>query len=583
MSSLSNFLKKNILSLDAAITAKVSGILSSINGSISITDTIFNKLFGGLLSGNSAITTTALSYAEESIVSKDQTITSTAVDAQKVPITSNASSQTFAQSAANPSITSISYTQPNDLSVTPVGIEPPMAFRGQYPYVHSYKSESGHVKEVDDTPGHERLLDYHTTGTYQEINQDGNRVVKVVGDNYTIVAGKDKIYIEGSNSLYVRGNMSITCLNDVSIKVGGRVELNATEDLRIKAKSIALESTSGDVNIYSANSFNTQSSANTSMYSRSNMNLLAADSMSVSAVKNIAMGAIQQITMESQALISMDSLVVATNKGLSLPVADSTTVIVTKKTGLGAGPTREDTVVPSEIDNIAQGADDPDAGSQTQALNDAVASGRLTQAQVDAFNSRSSNIIESDTVEATAKVAQFTTANELKSLSESAISGETKLSNIYRVSHLTAPGPVFDHTLVSQHGRSKAQIIANLSLLALNCLEPIQKQFGPITINSAFRKGSEGKSQHEKGMAADITYGQRSKDPRTMYSIAQWIKEHIVFDQLILEYGNSQIWIHVSFNGEITQQRQMVLTCPHAPTGSYIPGLHLTDWGTTTA
>ena len=142
MSSLSNFLKKNILSLDAAITAKVSGILSSINGSISITDTTFNKLFGGLLSGNSAITTTALSYAEESIVSKDQTITSTAVDAQKVPITSNASSQTFAQSAANPSITSISYTQPNDLSVTPVGIEPPMAFRGQYPYVHSYKSES---------------------------------------------------------------------------------------------------------------------------------------------------------------------------------------------------------------------------------------------------------------------------------------------------------------------------------------------------------------------------------------------------------------------------------------------------------
>ena len=86
-----------------------------------------------------------------------------------------------------------------------------------------------------------------------------------------------------------------------------------------------------------------------------------------------------------------------------------------------------------------------------------------------------------------------------------------------------------------------------------------------------------GKSQHCFGMAADITYQARSTDPETMYKIAQWIKAHVAFDQLILEYGDSQIWTHVSFNGE-GSQRYEVLTCgnPHNP--QYVPGLQKLGW-----
>ena len=69
-----------------------------------------------------------------------------------------------------------------------------------YPFCHVYYTESGHVIEVDDTPGLGRLHWYHNSGTFQEILEDktkvvkkgdveeypldGQRITKVVGDDY---------------------------------------------------------------------------------------------------------------------------------------------------------------------------------------------------------------------------------------------------------------------------------------------------------------------------------------------------------------------------------------------------------------
>ena len=81
-------------------------------------------------------------------------------------------------------------------------------------------------------------------------------------------------------------------------------------------------------------------------------------------------------------------------------------------------------------------------------------------------------------------------------------------------------------------------------------------------------------------MAVDITYGTRSTDPATMYAIAQWIKEHVAFDQLLLEYGTSQIWTHVSFNGEGAQRpftdRSPLMTV--TPPAKPVPGLQKLAW-----
>jgi len=108
---------------------------------------------------------------------------------------------------------------------------------GIYPFNHVYESESGHIHEVDDTPDGERLFTQHTAGTYEEIIADGTKTVKVVGDNYELIAG-------GSN-VYVRGNINLTCSGtkreliegDYILEVGGDFtrKIGGSEQVKIGA------------------------------------------------------------------------------------------------------------------------------------------------------------------------------------------------------------------------------------------------------------------------------------------------------------------------------------------------------------
>ena len=82
-------------------------------------------------------------------------------------------------------------------------IEPrPISLYGAvYPYNHVHLSESGHLTEIDDTPDNERLHRYHRTGTYEEIGSLGQRIVKVVNENYHMGLNNDYTSIRGSKYL----------------------------------------------------------------------------------------------------------------------------------------------------------------------------------------------------------------------------------------------------------------------------------------------------------------------------------------------------------------------------------------------
>ena len=75
----------------------------------------------------------------------------------------------------------------------------------QYPYNHVFESESGHIREIDDSPGAERLFTQHKSGTFEEIHPDGTKVVKVVGSNYEIIAGSSNVIITGDVNLTIEG------------------------------------------------------------------------------------------------------------------------------------------------------------------------------------------------------------------------------------------------------------------------------------------------------------------------------------------------------------------------------------------
>jgi hypothetical protein len=65
--------------------------------------------------------------------------------------------------------------------------EPKTPYAAKYPYNHVYESESGHVIEVDDTPGAERLHWYHRSGSFKEIHPSGLEVNKSVNHQYNFV------------------------------------------------------------------------------------------------------------------------------------------------------------------------------------------------------------------------------------------------------------------------------------------------------------------------------------------------------------------------------------------------------------
>lgn len=127
---------------------------------------------------------------------------------------------------------------------------------------------------------------------------------------------------------------------------------------------------------------------------------------------------------------------------------------------------------------------------------------------------------------------------------------------------------IFPYRVASQCGLSLPEVVCNLKALCTNVLEPLKARYpNGFRINSGFRRGS-GRSQHYRGMAADIQWaGLANSEYLTR---AQWIRDHLPFDQLIMEHGRS-IWIHVSFKRG-GPQRGQVLTMIR---NDYRPGLKL--------
>ena len=106
-------------------------------------------------------------------------------------------------------------------------------------------------------------------------------------------------------------------------------------------------------------------------------------------------------------------------------------------------------------------------------------------------------------------------------------------------------------------------IVVNLQTLCEKVLQPVRDHFGkPVTVNSGYRCpklnkaiGSSSKSQHTKGLAADIEIpGVSNKE------LAEYIESKLPFDQLILEFYNgvdpNSGWVHVSYVDDDKNRKQ---------------------------
>lgn len=521
---------------------------------------------------------------------------------------------------------------PNDRHRTNIANEPTDKFEGEYPYNKSYRSESGHLIEIDDTPGKERLLNQHITGTYTEMKSDGNLVTKVIKDNYTIVCGEDFVTIEGRATVHVTGDCQLRVGGFLTIVSDMGINVSTKGDFRLKARSINMESTSGDISSKSANNMLFTTAETTHLKTKKNLiesieeTSITTGQQFIVESNKISQKSKTDIVIESEAktnIISKGNLSLVTDATLltnskndtniksggrtkvsastlevdaTLNVRSGTNMRAASSGGdsfdgwQGAGVNHQHPVIGQGAQAAAAAAkekiepaikpaeskgsgitfvedpdktieaidDDPDEA--IIAIKDALDKGTIRKEELD---ERPPEDGETDS-------AQPPSSGDRRPLLNSPTIKDVgttppdnlRLSTNFTLGQVSKHAIVTRHPVVAQQGLTVEQIVQNLQLVTQNCLEKIKTKYPDMIVTSGFRRAPtnrKSKSQHLVGQAIDMQFTNATK--RDYYAIAQWIKENVPYDQLLLEYkstGTKLPWIHISFKG--TGNRNQVLT-----------------------
>ena len=157
--------------------------------------------------------------------------------------------------------------------------QPSIPYNASYPYNHVYESESGHIKEFDDTSGAERIHESHRTGTSYEIDSNGNRTDIIKGTHYTLTSNNNKAYVAGDSDITIDGrhkiyiNKNNVANNHYDIQIGAGASINIQVD-------------SGDVNVHTVQGkINMNAGGDYNLKVGGNMNVLVEGSISETVLR----------------------------------------------------------------------------------------------------------------------------------------------------------------------------------------------------------------------------------------------------------------------------------------------------------
>jgi GH24 family phage-related lysozyme (muramidase) len=424
---------------------------------------------------------------------------------------------------------------------TPDGVtwnQPDIPYSAQYPYNKVRQSESGHVMEIDDTPSNERLHTWHTAGTFDEIDRNGSKTSRIVGDSYEIIDRNGFIYIKGdcnvtimgNSSVYTVGNSSVYTDGNATIECRGDMTTNVSGTYSVRAQSISMESVN-DTNILSHGNLNTQAASNISM--------LAGGTASIDG-----------------ASISLDggTSVPATGTGLNALSASGNVA--------SSIPT---ITAPTMQSSMMSQYDEPDAGDSTAYTNTQIANGNISATVLTSTSTVGTPTSTSTITSQPAGVVVDTSA--LVGLST--FPPTLQVSPNCTLSKYTAHGT---RQIIPQFGLSAHQIVKNISYHANNVFEQVLQLYPSVLITSGFRTPAEvpqsaAHSQHYLGQAADF-YFPNAGSRQGLHDIAAQLINVVPFDQFLLESsGNDVGWIHISYvDSSVGRNRGQILTMHNSKT-----------------
>ena len=197
-------------------------------------------------------------------------------------------------------------------------------YNAQYPYNHVTYTESGHILEFDDTPGHERINIQHRSGAYIEIHPDGHIVIAanknhqqseelhigVSGDAKIDVGGDMKTSVGGSAYIGTRGDVLVESIGNINVKTEGRTNIKSTGTVSLVSLSDLYVQADAKVNIFASGDINAST--------QSTMNLKG---------KDVNIAATGNMTIHAGGSMDLNSKGVLTEYGSSIKMNDT-----------GAGP-----------------------------------------------------------------------------------------------------------------------------------------------------------------------------------------------------------------------------------------------------
>lgn len=129
--------------------------------------------------------------------------------------------------------------------------EPGSAFGSVYPYNRVNQTESGHVVELDDTPGSERVHIYHRTGSFVEYRPDGSTVFKSVNNRYDIVHANSYEHVEQDKIITIDQGLKLLVNKDeLSDGIDIEVLSNAPINVTVRRGDVNLTLDEGNLNFY---------------------------------------------------------------------------------------------------------------------------------------------------------------------------------------------------------------------------------------------------------------------------------------------------------------------------------------------
>ena len=185
-----------------------------------------------------------------------------------------------------------------------------------YPRNNAYRSQSGHLIEIDDTPMKERIGQMHMSGTFRDVVANGDENVTIVGDRYSVTVGSDYVYVKGSVNLTVDGDVRTLVKGNYFLEVeGDKCEY-------IKGNRISKIGGSDAIEISNDHSLNVGGQSNLLIGSTSNWTFNGASTQKFSGT----------LTVDAAGNISITAPTVAITGAVT---ASSTIVAATNVTGGG--------------------------------------------------------------------------------------------------------------------------------------------------------------------------------------------------------------------------------------------------------